>query len=118
MVALFAILLPMAYDEELARRIREVVDGEAEVTEKRMFGGLAFLVDGKLAVASGQHGIMLRVDPAESDSLTRSPAVHRTRMRGRELAGWLDVDLEALEDEDDLRRWVGKGLGYARSLPS
>ena len=107
----------MAYDERLAERIREVADGEAGVTEKRMFGGLAFLVDGRLAVASGQDGIMLRVDPAEAEELTRSPVVRRTRMRGRELAGWLDVDAAALEAQGDLRRWVAKGLDYARSLP-
>jgi TfoX/Sxy family transcriptional regulator of competence genes len=108
----------MAYDERLAERIRELTDGEPGLSEKRMFGGLAFLVDGRLAVASGRDGIMLRVDPAESEALTRSSGVRRTRMRGRELAGWLDVDAAALEREDDLRHWVARGLAFARSLPA
>ena len=109
----------MAYDEGLAARIRDATAGEPGVTEKRMFGGLAFLVDGRMAVAAGSHGgLMLRVDPAESDALLGAPHVERMVMRGKELAGWLTVDAEALGTEDDLRRWVGTGLTYARSLPS
>jgi hypothetical protein len=110
----------MPYDDELAARIRDLTAGEPGVTEKRMFGGLAFLVDGKMAVAAGGRGLgmMVRVDPAESDALTSPPHARRTVMRGKELAGWLDVDLEALRRDDDLRRWVALGLGYARSLPS
>lgn len=109
----------MAYDERLAARIRDVTDGEPGVTEKRMFGGLAFLVDGRMAVAAGSEGaLMLRVDPAESEALLGPPHVQRMVMRGRELAGWLTVDAEAVGTEDDLRRWVETGLACARSLPA
>jgi TfoX/Sxy family transcriptional regulator of competence genes len=108
----------MAYDEHLADRIRESVEGEPDLSEQRMFGGLAFLVGGNLAVAaSGQGGLLLRVDPADSDRLTASAHVDRMVMRGRAMDGWLRVDAEAVEDEVDLRSWVEIGLDYARSLP-
>jgi hypothetical protein len=108
----------MAYDEELAGRIRELVQDEAGVSEKRMFGGLAFLVDGHLAVsASGQGGLLLRVDPVESESLTSPPDVRPFEMGGRSMSGWLHVSDESVADEEELRRWVGIGLGYARTLP-
>src|SRR4051794_16688111 len=82
----------MAYDEELAERIRHAVAGEAGITEKRMFGGLAFLVHGNMAVAaSGQGGLMVRTDPADAESLTAEPHVGRMVMRGREMDGWLRV---------------------------
>ena len=109
----------MAYDEELADRIRETVEGEAGVTEKRMFGGLAFLLDGHMAVAaSGQGGLMLRVDPAESEALTAHEHVSRMVMRGREMDGWLRVDPQAVRDDAELHRWVSIGVTYARSLPA
>jgi hypothetical protein len=83
-----------------------------------MFGGLAFLVQGNMAVAASSKGdLMLRVDPAESESLTVHPEVERMVMRGREMDGWLRVGLGALESDTDLRRWVDLGLDYARSLP-
>lgn len=108
----------MAYDEELADRVRELVESEPGLTEKRMFGGLAFLVDGNMAVsASGQGGLLLRVDPAQTDSLVSEPHVRRFEMRGREMDGWLRVDASAVAADDDLRRWVRHGVGYARSLP-
>ena len=108
----------MAYDADLADRVREVVQTERGLTEKRMFGGLAFLIDGHMAVsASGQGGLLLRVDPAESASLVEEPHVRRFQMRGREMDGWLHVDAEAVENEDDLRRWVSLGVTKARSLP-
>jgi hypothetical protein len=108
----------MAYDEELAHRIREVVEGEPGLREKRMFGGLAFLVNGNMAVsASGQGGLLLRIDPGQAESLVDQEHVCRFEMRGREMDGWLRVDVEAVEADDDLRRWVGHGLAYARSLP-
>jgi TfoX/Sxy family transcriptional regulator of competence genes len=108
----------MAYDEELADRIREAVDGEPGLSEQRMFGGLAFLVHGNMAVAaSGQGGLLLRADPADSESLTAHPEVERMVMRGREMDGWLRVGLGALESDADLRRWVDVGLDHARSLP-
>jgi hypothetical protein len=108
----------MAYDEELADRIRDVVEGEPGLSEKRMFGGLAFLINGHLAAsASGQGGMLLRVDPAETESLLSEPQVGRFVMRGREMDGWLRVDPEAVATEGALRQWVAHGLTYARSLP-
>jgi hypothetical protein len=108
----------MAYDEELAHRIREVVEGEPDLGEKRMFGGLAFLVNGNMAVsASGQGGLLVRIDPGQADSLVDQEHVRRFEMRGREMDGWLRVDVESVETDDELRRWVGHGLTYARSLP-
>ena len=108
----------MAYDEELAHRIRDVVEGEPGLGEKRMFGGLAFLVNGNMAVsASGQGGLLLRIDPGQADSLVDQEHVRRFEMRGREMDGWLHVDVESIETDDELRRWVSHGLTYARSLP-
>jgi len=108
----------MAYDEQLADRIREATEGEPGLTEKRMFGGLAFLVHGNMAVAaSGEGGLLLRVDPAESDTLTRHEHVSRMVMRGREMDGWLRVATEAVSADGELRRWVDVGVAYARSLP-
>jgi hypothetical protein len=107
----------MAYDEDLANRIREVVGMEKGLTEKRMFGGLAFLINGNMAVsASGQGGLLLRVDPAQTDTLVKEPAARRFEMRGRPMDGWLRVDADELDDEG-LRRWVSIGVTYARSLP-
>ena len=107
----------MAYDEQLADRVREAVEGEAGMTEKRMFGGLAFLVNGNMAVsASGQGGVLLRVDPAATESLVDGQHVRRFEMRGREMDGWLHLDAEAVSVEAELRRWVDHGLAYARSL--
>jgi TfoX/Sxy family transcriptional regulator of competence genes len=108
----------MAYDEELANRLREALQSEGGLTEKRMFGGLAFLINGNMAVsASGQGGVLLRVDPAETDSLVQQPHVRRFEMRGREMDGWVRVDAKGLDTDDELRRWAGVGVTYARSLP-
>ena len=108
----------MAYDGELADRIREVIAGEPGLSEKSMFGGLAFLIDDKMAVsASNQGGLLLRVDPTMTDSLLREPQIRRFEMRGREMDGWLRVDAEVLKTDDELRRWVRQGVAYARSLP-
>jgi len=108
----------VAYDVELAQRVSAVVHGEPGLVEKRMFGGLAFLVHGNMAVsASSQGGLLVRVDPAEAETLLREPQVRRFEMRGRAMDGWLSVDAEAVRSDDDLRRWVGHGVTYARSLP-
>jgi hypothetical protein len=108
----------MAYDLELADRIRTVVQAEPGLTERPMFGGLAFLIGGNMAVsASSQGGLLLRVNPAETESLISEPHVRRFEMRGREMDGWLRVDAEAVESDDDLRDWVRHGVTYARSLP-
>jgi hypothetical protein len=107
----------VAYDEELAERIRERVASETGLTEKRMFGGLAFLVNGNMAVsASGQGGLLLRVDPAATEELVGAPHAHRFEMRGREMDGWLRIDPAGLGTDADLARWVDLGVTYARTL--
>jgi len=107
----------MAYDEDLARRIRELVAGEDGITEKRMFGGLAFLANGNMSVsASNDGGLLVRVDPAAGDSLVGKPHVRPFEMRGRAMRGWLRVDLEGVGTQRDLNAWVARGLAYARSL--
>jgi TfoX/Sxy family transcriptional regulator of competence genes len=104
----------MAYDDALASRIRDLLAGESGVTEQEMFGGLAFLVNGNMAVAaSGQGGILVRVDPAESAQLVETTGAEEMVMRGRSMAGWLRVD----PGEDELPEWVERGVSYARSLP-
>ncbi len=108
----------MAHDEDLADRIRAVLQKQDGVTEKRMFGGLAFMVNGNMAVsASGQGGLLLRVDPAETDSLVREEGVTRFQMRGREMDGWVRVDPSATTSDEELSRWVQVGVRYAASLP-
>ena len=110
--------VPVAYDEDLAERIRDAVAGEDGLTEKRMFGGLAFLINGNMAVsASGQGGLLLRVDPAQTEQLVRAPHARRFEMRGREMDGWLRIDPDALGTDADLTRWVTLGVTYAQSLP-
>lgn len=108
----------MAYDEDLADRIRAVLQKQDGVTEQRMFGGLAFMINRNLAVsASGQGGILLRVDPAETDSLVLEAGVARFQMRGREMDGWVRVDPSATASDAELSRWVQVGVRYAASLP-
>lgn len=108
----------MAYDEDLADRIRELVARERSLDEKKMFGGLAFLVNGNMAVAaSGQGGILVRVDPDESDSLVSKTTAYPMEMRGREMKGWLRVDADDVRTKQQLSKWVARGVTYARSLP-
>jgi TfoX/Sxy family transcriptional regulator of competence genes len=108
----------LAYDEELAGRIRDLIAGERGVAEKKMFGGLAFLVDGNMSVAaSGQGGLLVRVDPDESDGLLKKPGVQLMEMGGRSMAGWLRVEADAVRTKKQLAVWVERGLGFARSLP-
>jgi len=103
----------VAYDEAAAEQIRKLLARKRGITEKKMFGGLAFLVNGNMAVAaSGQGGLLVRVDPAESDALVASTKARPMEMRGRQMAGWLQV-----EAGDDLPEWVERGLAYALSLP-
>ncbi|HEY0632999.1 MAG TPA: TfoX/Sxy family protein [Thermoleophilaceae bacterium] len=109
----------MAYDEDLANRVRELMAGEPDVTEKKMFGGLAFLVGGNMSVAaSGQGGLMVRCDPEETDALVSKPHARRFEMRGREMQGWLRVDDEGIHTKRQLEPWVRRGVAYARSLPA
>jgi TfoX/Sxy family transcriptional regulator of competence genes len=108
----------VAYDEDLANRIRELTAGEAGVTEKQMFGGLAFLIGGNMAVAaSGQGGLMVRVPPDQTDELVAEPHAAPMVMRGREMQGWLRVDSEGVRAKRELEPWVTRGVTYARSLP-
>lgn len=107
----------MAYDGELLERIRELVSGELDVTDKKMFGGVAFLTGGHMAVAaSGNGGLLARVDPADTEQFLLRDGVSRMVMGGREMDGWLRVDSEQLEGER-LAEWVERGLDFARSLP-
>jgi TfoX/Sxy family transcriptional regulator of competence genes len=109
----------MAYDEELADRIRELLGGEAGLTEKKMFGGLAFLIGGNMAVAaSGQGGVLVRVDPSVSDKLVASTNARLMEMRGRRMQGWLRVDPDDVRTKRQLARWVKLGTSFARSLPA
>jgi TfoX/Sxy family transcriptional regulator of competence genes len=108
----------VAYDEELAARIRDLVVSESGLTEKKMFGGLAFLLGGNMAVAaSGQGGLLVRVDPVQSDKLVATTNARLMEMRGRSMRGWLRVDLEDLRTKRQLAKWVELGTEYARSLP-
>jgi hypothetical protein len=108
----------MAYDEDLANRVRELILMQDGVTERRMFGGLAFMIDGNLSLSvSGKGGLMLRVDPAETDALLRRPHARSFEMRGRAMQGWLRVDAEGVRTKRQLERWVARGVAYARSLP-
>src|ERR671937_2609206 len=100
----------MAYDEELAERIRTLVSGEPRLTEKKMFGGLAFLVGGNMSVAaSGQGGLLVRVDPDETDALLAKPHAEPFEMRGRSMQGWLRIEPEGLRTRRQLERWVARG---------
>jgi hypothetical protein len=112
-------MLRVAYDEDLANRIRELMAGEARVTEQRMFGGLAFLIGGNMSVAaSGQGGLMVRVDPAATETLLTKPHTRTFEMRGRAMQGWLRVDPEGVRTKRQLEPWVKRGVAYARSLPA
>lgn len=108
----------MAYDEHLAARIRDLVGGRDGVSEKAMFGGLSFLVEGNLAVAaSGQGGLLVRVDPQESSELVASTSATEMEMRGRTMAGWLRLESSAVDDDAELSEWVERGVTFARTLP-
>jgi len=108
----------VAYDEELAERIRDLVSDEPGLSEQKMFGGLAFLVGGNMAVAaSGQGGLLVRVDPAHSDELVAETSARPMEMRGRQMQGWLRVGSDTVQGAPDLAKWVDLGITYARSLP-
>lgn len=108
----------MAYEQDLGNRVRELLAEEPGVTEKRMFGGLAFLIGGHMSVSvSGRGGLLLRCDPAETDALLRKPHAEPFEMRGRAMEGWLRVDAGGLGSKAQLGRWVTRGVEHARSLP-
>jgi TfoX/Sxy family transcriptional regulator of competence genes len=107
------------YDEDLAQRIRALVATQRGLTEKKMFGGLAFLVGGNVAIAaSGQGGILVRVGPEQSDRLVASTKASVAVMRGRPMPGWLRVGAEDLGTKRQLGKWIDLGVGFARSLPA
>jgi hypothetical protein len=108
----------MAYDEVLAGRIRDLIGPDPELTEKKMFGGLAFLIRGHMAIsASGQGGVLVHVDPERTGELIATTAATVAVMRGREMPGWLRVSADHVASDDDLSPWVETGIGHARSLP-
>jgi TfoX/Sxy family transcriptional regulator of competence genes len=108
----------VAYDEHLAERIREIVATEPGISEKKMFGGLAFLINGHMAVsASGKGGLLLHVEPEATDELLGKPHAQPFEMRGREMQGWLRVEAEGVKSKRQLERWVARGVAYARSQP-
>lgn len=108
----------MAFDEDLANRVRELLASEDGVVEKRMFGGLAFMVAGHMAVSvSGRGGLLLRCDPRETDALLRKPHAAPFAMRGRVMEGWLRVEPEGLRTKSQLERWIARGVSHARALP-
>jgi TfoX/Sxy family transcriptional regulator of competence genes len=108
----------MAYDEELADRIRALLGNRAGLAEKKMFGGLGFMIGGNMAIAaSGQGGILVRVDPGESDDLVATTPAEPMEMRGRQMTGWLRVGTTDVEDDAALGEWVERGAAYASSLP-
>jgi TfoX/Sxy family transcriptional regulator of competence genes len=108
----------MAFDEELAERIRAVMVDEPDTSEKKMFGGLGFMLDGNMAVAaSSDGGLMVRIDPDDADELVRRPGAERMEMKGRKMNGWLHIDGAALESDDVLLDWVTIGLDFATTLP-
>jgi TfoX/Sxy family transcriptional regulator of competence genes len=109
----------MAYDETLAARIRDRIGAAPDLSEKKMFGGLAFLIGGNMAVAaSGQGGLLVRVDPAESDALVSATPATPMEMRGKEMPGWLRLAADDVAADSALDEWVERGVGYARSLPA
>ena len=108
----------MAYDEDLAERVRDELIGEPDVTERTMFGGLGFMVGSRMAVAAGSGGdLMVRADPADAEQWIVGTGVRPMQMRGKPVRGWLLVDAETLADDAALGTWVGRGVTYARSLP-
>jgi TfoX/Sxy family transcriptional regulator of competence genes len=109
----------MAYDEELAERIRAELAGQKDVTEQKMFGGLAFLIGGNMAIAaSGQGGLLVRAEPNEAEKLVAAGKARPMEMRGREMYGWLRVDADAVRTKRELMKWIKVGTTYAGSLPA
>jgi TfoX/Sxy family transcriptional regulator of competence genes len=108
----------VAYDADLADRIRELLLFEPDVVEKRMFGGITFLIGGHIAVGvSGSGGLLMRSEHEDTEELLTQPHVEPFVMRGRALRGWVRVGEEAVVDDEELQRWVEAGVGFARSLP-
>ena len=108
----------MAYDEDLANRLREALAGEDAITEKKMFGGLAFLLHGHMTVsASGRGGMLVRLDPAATDAALTRPHATLMTMGGRTMEGWIRVAPAGIATKRDLRAWVKRSLDYVKTLP-
>ncbi|MGI8716023.1 MAG: TfoX/Sxy family protein [Solirubrobacteraceae bacterium] len=108
----------MAYDEDLANRIRELVADQEGVTERKMFGGLAFLIAGHMSVSvSGRGGLLLHVDAADTEALLAKPHAQPFEMRGRTMEGWVRIEAEGVRTKRQLKRWVARGVAHARTLP-
>ena len=108
----------MPYDTDLADRLREMLSGQSDITEKRMFGGVAFMQAGHMVVgASSKGGLLLRVDPAQTESLMADPQAEPFEMRGRSMSGWLRIDIDGSATDSELSRWIDHGLAYVRTLP-
>jgi TfoX/Sxy family transcriptional regulator of competence genes len=107
----------MAYDEGLAERVRGVLDARSDVDERKMFGGIAFLVAGNMACGVMRDDLMVRMEPDAAAALDSEPGVRRFDMGGRPMKGWLLVAPEASADDGDLERWVRRGEEFAASLP-
>ncbi|MCW6009846.1 TfoX/Sxy family protein [Micromonospora sp. CPCC 205371] len=108
----------MAYDEQLADKVRDLLDGRPGITEVRMFGGLAWLANGNMAVAvRGKGGLLVRTDPADTEAMLDEPGTDTMIMRGREMRGWITVAPQACAAPEDVARWVERGLAYALTLP-
>jgi TfoX N-terminal domain len=108
----------MAYDEDLAYRLRDLIQHEPGFSEKKMFGGLAFLINGHMAVAASREGgLLLRVDPAQTETVLRDKHAEPFEMRGRSMSGWLRIIPAGTTSDDELERWVAIGVAYAKGLP-
>jgi TfoX/Sxy family transcriptional regulator of competence genes len=108
----------MAYDEGMATRLREMIGDERGVAEKRMFGGLAMLLNGNMAVGVHGEDLLVRTDPAQQEALLAEPGARVFDMTGRPMKGWLVIDASSCAEDDDLRRWVDRGMAFARGLPA
>jgi TfoX/Sxy family transcriptional regulator of competence genes len=108
----------MAYDEGLAERIREMLAARTDVREKLMFGGIAFLINGNMAVGVAKEDLMIRVPPEAHEALLVQPHARPMDFTGRPMKGWLFVDPQGVESDADLRRWIERGAAYASSLPA
>ena len=108
----------MAFDEDLVNRIRDLIADEEGLTERKMFGGLAFLIGGHMSVAASREGgLLLRIPPDQTDALVQKPHARPFVMRGREMDGWVRIDAKGVGTRAQLERWVGRAVAYARSLP-
>ena len=108
----------MAYDEDLAHRLRELLADEDAITEKRMFGGLSFLLHGNMSVSASRNGgLLVRIDPAETDAALARPHVKLMEMGGRTMAGWITVAPEGLKTKRQLEPWVKRSVAFAKTLP-